>query len=253
MSEAGDDTKPLEGQIVHVEEQVPPQALALYDAADAGLILERAAKQADGIMKLVRDKRLAINIHGREYLPVEVWTAIATSNGKRLDVLATQTTGDRESEDFVASACVGLRDVRTGEIVQRAWASVSRKENNWKSRDAFAIESMAQTRAAGKVARLAYGWIVAMAGFKPTPAEEMTREESLGGDPISPDALALIAEIGPTKQQDKTTTMRWLAEMKYRGWDDFTKRGDQHALAFIEYLNTLPDKKPTPVEKKQEK
>jgi len=37
----------------------------------------------------------------------------------------------------------------------------------------FAIKSMAQTRALGKALRLPLGWIVSLAGYKATPAEEM--------------------------------------------------------------------------------
>jgi hypothetical protein len=32
---------------------------------------------------------------------------------------------------------------------------------------------MAQTRATGKACRLAFSWIMSLAGYEPTPAEEM--------------------------------------------------------------------------------
>jgi hypothetical protein len=35
---------------------------------------------------------------------------------------------------------------------------------------------MAQTRAAGKVLRLLLGWVMTLAGYEPTPAEEMTHD-----------------------------------------------------------------------------
>jgi hypothetical protein len=249
-----DDDKPLEGQVVVHDGQVPPMALALADAEDAGMILDRAVKQADRIMDVIRKKNLAVRIggrDGREYVRIEAWTALATMNGKRFDVLATQNTGSPDDEDFKASACVGLRDIRSGEIVMRAWGSCARKEKNWASRDTFAIESMAQTRAAGKVARLAYGWIVAMAGFEGTPAEEITTVEAKGGDPIADDVLAVITETGKAKKQDKVATMKWLFDRKYVGWDDFIKRGNDDAIAFMEYLNGLPSVEEAKEEKKK--
>ena len=42
-----------------------------------------------------------------------------------------------------------------------------------------AIFSMAQTRAMGKAYRMAFSWIIELAGFQATPAEEMTSEEIL--------------------------------------------------------------------------
>lgn len=49
----------------------------------------------------------------------------------------------------------------------------------------FSIRSMAQTRATGKVYRLALSWIMKMAGFEPTPAEEMPNLEVDAG-PVAP-------------------------------------------------------------------
>lgn len=38
----------------------------------------------------------------------------------------------------------------------------------------FQLRSMAETRAGAKVLRLAFAWVVVLAGYKPTPAEELT-------------------------------------------------------------------------------
>jgi hypothetical protein len=52
----------------------------------------------------------------------------------------------------------------------------SSTESNWANKPEFQLMSMAQTRAAGKVLRLLLGWIVTLAGYEPTPAEEMIDE-----------------------------------------------------------------------------
>jgi len=44
----------------------------------------------------------------------------------------------------------------------------------WSTRPRYARRSMAQTRATGKACRLAFSWIMALAGYEVTPAEEMT-------------------------------------------------------------------------------
>jgi hypothetical protein len=49
----------------------------------------------------------------------------------------------------------------------------SRAEEKWSRRDDYAVRSMAETRAESRAYRRAIGWIVHMAGYSPTPAEEM--------------------------------------------------------------------------------
>ena len=49
----------------------------------------------------------------------------------------------------------------------------TRDEEKWKDKLDFELRSMAQTRAISKALRLPLGFIVELAGFNPTPAEEM--------------------------------------------------------------------------------
>lgn len=77
---------------------------------------------------------------------------------------------DREGE-IAYEAKVNL--VRNGNIVSSAETIASDKEKASWSRSEQGIKSMAQTRAFGKACRLKYSWIIVMAGYCPTPAEEM--------------------------------------------------------------------------------
>ena len=63
-----------------------------------------------------------------------------------------------------------------GAVVGAADAQCLRSENNWKTRDDYALRSMAQTRAAAKALRMPLGFIMALAGYEATPAEEMPAE-----------------------------------------------------------------------------
>jgi hypothetical protein len=49
-------------------------------------------------------------------------------------------------------------------------------ERTWSQRDAYARRSMAITRATGKAFRLGFSWIMTLAGYEPTPWEEMPAE-----------------------------------------------------------------------------
>lgn len=203
---------------------------ALAPVGQVSSTIAVAVGQAEQITRLIDQKNLAVRISGRRHVRVEAWTALAQGNGKRFDVLDLQHLGDPASEEYTVRACVGLRDMATREIEARAWASCSRRERLWKERDAFAIESMAQTRAAGKVARLVYGWVVALAGFEATPAEELSGTEPLGEtppfrlDPADKTAIALAVKGGLSKPQ-KDAVAAWMTKHGYRGgWSAFFER-----------------------------
>lgn len=62
---------------------------------------------------------------------------------------------------------------RTGDVVGAAEAECRWDEWAWRDRDSYALRSMAQTRATSKALRMPLGFIVELAGFSATPAEEI--------------------------------------------------------------------------------
>ncbi len=62
-------------------------------------------------------------------------------------------------------------------------AICSRSESKWQKADDYAVLSMAQTRATSKALRLPLGFVMTLAGFDPTPAEEMTTSHPLTDEP----------------------------------------------------------------------
>ena len=69
----------------------------------------------------------------------------------------------------------------------------------------FQLRSMAQTRAAAKALRLALGWVVVLAGYKPTPSEELDgmldRKESAGSHNQPPEPGKHPEKAEPTKAE----------------------------------------------------
>jgi hypothetical protein len=58
-------------------------------------------------------------------------------------------------------------------MISSAEASCLRDEPNWRTKPEYQLKSMAQTRASAKALRNVLAWVVVLAGYKPTPAEEM--------------------------------------------------------------------------------
>lgn len=91
-------------------------------------------------------------------------------DGRRQIVEETDSEYDVEGCDWEARV-----EIRTasGVVVGVAEAMCSRAELGWMSKPDPAVKSMAETRAESRAYRRAVGWLMVIAGYNPTPAEEM--------------------------------------------------------------------------------
>jgi hypothetical protein len=134
-------------------------------------LVAAATEAARTLADLVRAQKLSVRISGREYVRCEGWTTL----GAMLGVTPREVT--TTEVDGVFTAVVELVRLVDGAIVSRASAECG-EEKPWCDRPRYARRSMAQTRAAGKACRLAFSWIMALAGYECTPAEEMPPDAS---------------------------------------------------------------------------
>ena len=66
-----------------------------------------------------------------------------------------------------------FRAVKDGREVGWGEGRCTRSESNWATRDDYQLSSMAQTRAQSKALRQPLGFVVSLAGYATTPAEEV--------------------------------------------------------------------------------
>lgn len=142
----------------------------LHAETPQGLIAG-AAEMAGTLADLIRTRGLSTSIKGREYVQVEGWTTL----GVMLGVTAREVE-TREAHG-IYTAVVELVRMSDGAVVSRASAECG-EEAPWCNRPRYARRSMAQTRATGKACRLAFSWIMKLAGYEVTPAEEMPADEA---------------------------------------------------------------------------
>jgi hypothetical protein len=116
-------------------------------------------------------------------------------------------------------AKINLIRSRDGQMVGSASAECTRDENNWKKRDSYSLRSMALTRATGKAFRLSYSWIMQLAGFEPTPAEEMKSDEDASITRVQVEAEVESQKAGnlPRNGPNTQQTLFWTAPDKYNG------------------------------------
>jgi hypothetical protein len=130
-------------------------------------VLSIASKIATVLKDVIDTRKLYIKIHGKAYVQVEGWTTL----GALLGVLPRELSVEEQDGDIVAT--VELIRASDQQVVGRGSAMVGMDEPTWQKRPAYARRSMAVTRATGKAYRLAFSWIMNLAGYEVTPAEEM--------------------------------------------------------------------------------
>jgi hypothetical protein len=117
--------------------------------------------------------KLYTAIQGKNYVHVEGWQFAGGLMGTFPRVVAVENLSN--DKELKWRADVEIVRVKTGEVLSRGFAICSNKENKKKSFDEYAVLSMAQTRAIGKAYRNVIGWVMKLAGYDATPAEEMTK------------------------------------------------------------------------------
>lgn len=163
-------TEELEVIDADVEDLTPavvePAPLNLFRTDEPAEIIRRATELANELKKVLIEQKLVSNIKGREHVRVEGWSLL----GSMLGVFPVCTWTRKLDNGWEARV-----EARTlsGAVVGAAEAECLNTEGTWKGRDDYALRSMAQTRATSKALRQPLGFVVSLAGFDPTPAEEM--------------------------------------------------------------------------------
>lgn len=130
---------------------------------------------ATNIKELIVQNKLYTDIKGKNYVNVEGWQIAGAFTGVFPVVESVENLSDGEIYKYRAE--VSLYD-QSGAKVGSGVAICTNKEAGKKNFDEYAIASMAQTRAVGKAFRMKIGWLLKIAGYETTPAEEMDAVEA---------------------------------------------------------------------------
>jgi hypothetical protein len=159
------------------------------------MMVENATKLANVLKGVIDQQHLYVQISAARHVKAEGWAALGTMMG-----ILPREVEIKELSDGSYEAKVELINTRTGMIVGQASSLCSVTEKRWGNAEKYARRSMAITRATGKAYRLGVAWVVALAGYSGTPAEEMPREEEIPFDP-NPKKPGIYS--GTTEQQEK--------------------------------------------------
>lgn len=197
---ATQESPPVGGELVESD-----GGALLVGGRPPGQIVAQAEAMANALKPLV-DRRSSLTgrpmktrIGGKDHIQIEAWQILAKMagvavsshaepldeppvdyvvetkhyEGKGADRQVVRTTTARITGAAGARGYATARLGSTGMVIAEATARCDRSEASWRNDSPNSIESMAQTRAQSKVLRGILGDVVHLAGYAPTPAEEM--------------------------------------------------------------------------------
>lgn len=171
--------------------------VSLWSTTDPVEVIAQATRLADAYKDVVRQKGLIANIRGREHPQVEAWQLLGSMLGVHPVPVGEPRAlpwPDPTPESLKAFRDRGLEfgfvaaytAVKGGEVVGGGQSRCVRSEKTWRDRDDFALASMAQTRAISKALSGPLRFVMTLAGYEATPAEEMPHDAPTTGPPLGP-------------------------------------------------------------------
>jgi hypothetical protein len=148
-------------------------------------IINFGTEAATTLKEVVSKAGWVVKIKDKDYLQFEAWQTLARFYNYTVKVVETKYVEYGSHKGFEARAIVLDKE---GKEIGGAEGGCFTDEENWKNRPLYSLKSMAQTRACAKALRNILSWVVVLAGYKPTPAEEMDAdfmvEEEINNDPV---------------------------------------------------------------------
>ena len=152
---------------------VQPHALAIQLQPD--VVLAEATRAAKALQQVLEAKPNKCVIRGKQYLQFEDWQTLGRFYGVTAKCSTTHYVEFGEGYDQVRGfeAKAEALAVSTNQVISAAEAMCLDDEDKWHDSPFFQLRSMAQTRACAKALRNVLSWVVVLAGYEPTPSEEM--------------------------------------------------------------------------------
>jgi len=187
---------------------VPQVEGGLALMGDPRQMLAQARHAADVLIEVVEKQELYQDIGKQRHLLVEAWQFCAHFYGITARVVSCEPYTDELTGAAGFKATADALHMITSQVISSASALCLNNEDNWNMRPKYEwsgpqgqrerrqigevrvpsqqLASMAQTRAISKVLSNVLRFVVVLAGFNSTPAEEMTGDEHSNGEEKKP-------------------------------------------------------------------
>ena len=149
-------------------------------AADFEHSMTEATAKAKVLTRVIAAQadKYVVHAQGQEFLRYEAWATLAQGYGLTAGIETIENVLDSDGHTVLGVKATAILRDSTGTQIGGAPAFCMFDEPNWKNKPLAQVASMAGTRAAGKALRIGLSWVVVLAGYNPTPAEEFERDAS---------------------------------------------------------------------------
>jgi len=222
-------TEIIEKEIKEDEEKKETEAIKLdhrsllFGTCDPLEIIKKATEIANAMSNIINKRGLYTVIRDKKYVWCEGWTTLGALLG-----IFPQITNvwDNSQEAIGIKRFTAECEVRTldGKLLSRAQSECRSDEKRGEKEpksdfNSHAIMGMAETRATSRALRMPLGWIMKLAGYEATPAEEIGEndiekiEVKNGNGDIDNDMSDLFNNVPP--DPDETAKEYLIRQIKY--------------------------------------
>lgn len=189
--------------------------------ANPAAVVGKATEIASALSNIIDSRKLYSVISQKKYVRVEGWSTL----GAMLGVLPREVAVV-EHDDGTFEATVELIRASNQAVIGRASAICGSDEPQWATRIRNARRSMAITRATGKAYRLGFSWIIQLAGYQPTPAEEMVATINSEAREVKPQTAKSkpkpsVKKARKPRAKAKPEAAQPASELDAMEWDEF--------------------------------
>ena len=149
-------------------------------AADFALKMQEATAKAKILTNVIaaQSDKYVVHAQGQDFLRYEAWATLAQGYGLTAGIESYENIYDTDGHTVLGVMATAILRDNTGTQIGGAPAFCMFDEPNWTNKPLAQVASMAGTRAAGKALRIGLSWVVVLAGYNPTPAEEFERDSN---------------------------------------------------------------------------
>ena len=152
------------------------QETGLHLVQDPEEAIASAQKAAKALMQVVNTQKLYVELRGNKHLLFEAWQTVGYFYGITAGIATPEDVQDVYDNGLWIGARAYATVYHKGQKIGGADAICYQDEPGKEEMAQFQIRSMAQTRAMAKAYRSILAFVAVLAGYSPTPAEEMTQE-----------------------------------------------------------------------------
>jgi hypothetical protein len=187
-------------------------ALDLVIHREPAVVLAEAQRAAAALKDVITRKQKPVVFAGEQYLEFEDWQTVGRFYGITARVLPESVRYVEYGDVVGYEATAEAYHAESDRVLSIASSMCLSDELNWRRKPLFQLRSMAQTRCCAKALRNILSWVVVLAGYRPTPAEEIDGVPGFGPRPAARETPPPTAAKDPpelaaivNRMHDKTT------------------------------------------------